>query len=41
MLLRSQKQTSPPLKLVIEENTKKRALKKKDPGYLHCIKTTI
>ena len=42
MILRSQKQTSPPLILIIEECTKKKALKKKEPEKnLHCIKTTI
>ncbi len=30
MILRSQKQTSPPLKLIIEENSKKKALKKRN-----------
>ena len=30
MILRSQKQASPPLKLIIEENTKKKALKKRN-----------
>ena len=30
MILRSQKQASPPLKLIIEENTKKKALRKRN-----------
>jgi hypothetical protein len=30
MILRSQKQTSPPLKLIIEECTEKKALKKRN-----------
>ncbi len=38
MLLRSQKQTSPPLKLVIEENTQKRALRKRTRGIYTALK---
>ena len=30
MLLRSKKQASPPLKLIIEENAKKKALRKRN-----------
>ena len=38
MLLRSKKQSSPPLKLVIEENTKKKALKKRNRGIYTALK---
>ena len=37
MLLRSKKQTSPQLKLIIEESTEKRALRKRN----HCIYTAL
>ena len=35
MLLRSKKQASPPLKLIIEENTKKKALRKRNSNYVY------
>ena len=38
MLLRSQKQTSPPLKLIIEENAKKKALRKRNCGIYTALK---
>ena len=38
MLLRSKKQTSPPLKLVIIESTKKKALKKRHRGIYAILK---
>jgi len=38
MLLRSKKQASPPLKLVIEENTKKKALRKRTRGIYTALK---
>jgi len=38
MLLRSKKQASPPLKLVIEENAKKKALKKRNRGIYSALK---
>jgi hypothetical protein len=38
MLLRSKKQASPPLKLIIEENTKKKALKKRNRGIYTALK---
>ena len=38
MLLRSQKKASPPLKLIIEENTKKKALRKRNRGFYTALK---
>ena len=38
MLLRSKKQASPPLKLVIEENTKKKALRTRTRGIYTALK---
>jgi hypothetical protein len=38
MLLRSQKQSSPPLKLIIEENTQKRALRKRTRSIYTALK---
>ncbi len=38
MLLRSKKQASPPLKLIIEENTKKKALRKRNRGIYNALK---
>ena len=38
MLLRSKKQASPPLKLIIEENTKKKALRKRYRGIYTALK---
>ena len=38
MLLRSKKQAIPPLKLVIEENVKKKALKKRNRGIYTALK---
>ena len=38
MILRSKKQASPPLKLIIEENAKKKALRKRHRGIYTALK---